>query len=109
MAQGFRPSAFIGYPKCSRSDDHNIQQVAQNIMVILSETGNTFRVLRWDEYREARNNKERVCGDLEYAAFIEAKKWCVSSGIALLFCPKWAEITNAEIKECPLDKGANPA
>ena len=48
------PSDFKVFPWSSVSKNSETETIAQNIMIILSRTGNEFRELSWDEYKEER-------------------------------------------------------
>lgn len=50
----FTPELFLGKPWASVLGKSESETVARNIMVILQRTGNKFRELTWNEYKEER-------------------------------------------------------
>lgn len=48
------PSSFLTHPYDSILKKHEAANTARNIMVILNRTGNKFRKISWDEYKQQR-------------------------------------------------------
>lgn len=48
------PSIFMENPMGSIFQKSESETVARNIMTILKRTGDVFRIIRWDEYKEER-------------------------------------------------------
>ena len=92
------PGDFTVRPFESIWDNHKCNKVAGNIMVILKDTGNTWRVLPFEEY-DAERLKE---GDYHYnerAFFDRVKDYCVSPEAASTACKAWKEIYLGTFKE----------
>ena len=70
------------------------ETVARNIMVILKRTGDTWRELSYDEYKEERQ-KDGHYTDQERRYFEQVIPYCKSAETAVLFSPKWADAVNA--------------
>lgn len=83
-----KPSNYTSFPWDSVSQNTETEIVAQNIMKILKRTGDTFRILSWEEYKEERmkdgNFSENECG-----YFLNVRMWCISSERADDFCKDW--------------------
>ena len=62
--------------------------VARNIMTILARTGNTWRELTWEEYKQERE-KDGNFTMCEQSFFDRVKGYCVSAETARLFSPEW--------------------
>lgn len=65
------------------------ETVAQNIMTILSRTGNTFRELTWDEYKTERLKDGNFNEHKEHKYFNAVKGFCLNADRAWAFSPKW--------------------
>lgn len=87
------PSDFKVFPWSSVSKNSETETIAQNIMIILSRTGNEFRELSWDEYKEERL-KDGGFSDRERAYFDKSIGFCKSEDTAVLFSPKWSSVKN---------------
>ena len=64
------------------------ETIAQNVMVILKRTGDEFRPLTFEEYKEERMKDENF-SEKERAYFDEVIKFCVSAETAILFSKAW--------------------
>lgn len=64
------------------------ETVARNIMVILSRTGNNFRLLGWEEYKQHRMNDGNF-SDVEKEYFDKVAGFCVAEESALAFSENW--------------------
>lgn len=86
-----QPSAFKTFPWSSVRQDANDEQIALNIMVILSRTGDQWRALTWDEYR-AEREKDGNFSAAEKPHFDAVVDFTVSPATAALFCLAWRQI-----------------
>ena len=91
MAKIKKPSDFKNFPCSSVLQKSESETVAQNIMVILARTGNTFRPLSWKEYKTERL-KDGNFSEGEKGFFKQVTKWCKSAESAQLFSKEWAEV-----------------
>lgn len=85
------PSDFTDNPMGSVAKKSEAETVARNIMVILKRTGNKFRLLSWDEYKEHRL-KDGHFNEVEKNYFDQVVKFCRSVETAELFSPVWAKV-----------------
>lgn len=85
-----QPQDFTKHPYNSALGKSEPEVVARNIMVILSKTGNTFRLLAWDEYKEHRL-KDGNFSEIEKSYFERVAGFCTTEAAALSFCPTWSE------------------
>lgn len=85
-----KPSDFTEYPWDSVTHNAEHETIAQNIMKILKRTGDTFRELSWEEYKEERL-KDGAFTQTEASLFDTVKGYCISPDTAKLFSPKWEE------------------
>lgn len=76
-----------------RKAEHEI--IAQNIMTILSRTGNEFRDLSWEEYKQERL-KDGNFSEREKIFFDEVIEYCSSSDKAETFSKNWNLKHNAK-------------
>lgn len=84
-----KPSDFKKHPWNSIFQKTEAEVVARNIMVILSWTGDRFRLLSWSEYVEhRRRDGEFSMKEKEY--FDKVVGHCISVEKARKFSPKWA-------------------
>jgi hypothetical protein len=82
------PSDFNKYPWNSVLQKCECETIAQNIMVILKRTGNTFRPLTWEEYKKERlKNKDFTESEKQY--FDKVIPYCKNEDTAKLFSKKW--------------------
>lgn len=86
-----KPSNFTSFPYLSILKDSDSETIARNIMIILERTGDEFRPLSWEEYREERL-KDRNFSNREKAIFEEVIPFCESANTAVLFCKHWASV-----------------
>mgnify|MGYP006935488746 FL=1 len=84
-----KPSNFTKTPFNSVLKKSEFETVARNIMVILSRSGNEFRLLSWDEYKEHRI-KDGNFTESERQYFDRVVGFCVAAESAMAFCPTWA-------------------
>ena len=82
------PSNFCSTPFDSVLKESECETVARNIMVILSRTGNAFRLLSWDEYKTERT-KDGNFTESEKTYFDQVVGFCVAAESAKAFCPSW--------------------
>lgn len=86
------PELFAGIvPEKSVLLKRGYEIVAQNIMVVLSRTGNRFRDLPWEEYVSERK-KDKGFSDGEKEYFNAVIGYCKNADSALLFSPEWAAL-----------------
>ena len=71
------------------------ETIAMNIIQILSRTGDTWRVLTWDEYKEERL-KDGGFSEIESGYFDAVVEYTVSESAARTFCKGW-ELAGLEI------------
>jgi len=83
-----KPSDFLKHPYGSVLHNNESETVARNIMVILSKTGNEFRLLSWQEYKEHRLMDGNFT-DSEKHCFDKVSGFCVSEHSAKSFCESW--------------------
>lgn len=83
-----KPSNFCSTPFDSVLKNSESETIARNIMVILSRTGDVFRLLSWEEYKEHRM-KDGNFTESEKQYFDRVVGFCVASESAKAFCPSW--------------------
>lgn len=83
-----QPSDFTNYPWGSVAQKSESETVALNIMRILKRTGNTFRPLSWEDYKEERL-KDTGFSETERKYFDEVIGYCKSADTAVLFSSRW--------------------
>lgn len=85
------PNNFKVQPMNSVMHKSEAETVARNIMVILSRTGNTWRLLPWNEYKaERRNDNNFTMSEQSY--FNNVIDYTSSEQAARLFSPVWKEV-----------------
>lgn len=82
------PSDFTKHPYESVLKNNESETVARNIMVILSRTGNQFRLLSWEEYKQERL-KDGNFTESEKQYFDRVVGFCVAAESAKAFCKNW--------------------
>ena len=87
------PSDFTVFPTDSVKQNHQTEQIAINIMVILKRTGDTFRPLDWEEYKKERLEDGHFT-ESERGYFDKVIDYCVTPETAKLFSPEWAGVYN---------------
>ena len=92
-----KPSNFTDYPWSSVLQNSESETIAQNIMKILKRTGNEFRPLYWEEYKEERL-KDGNFSSNEKSIFESVITYCKSPQTAILFSKTWAEKYNTTYK-----------
>lgn len=85
-----KPSNFKAFPMGSVMQKSEAETIAHNIMVILSRTGDNFRSLTWDEYKEERE-KDGNFSEGENIYFYQVINYCISPEAARLLSPVWGE------------------
>jgi hypothetical protein len=90
-----KPSDFLNHPYDSIAGKSSVETVARNIMVILERTGNTFRELSWNEYKEHILKDRDPCQgrdvtEKEKGHFESVLHFCVSAKAANSFSSDWA-------------------
>jgi len=85
-----KPSDFCEYPWSSVCENAESEIVAKNIMVILKKTGDEFRPLSWDEYKEERL-KDGSFSENEKHYFNKVIAYCENPETAKKFSKTWAE------------------
>lgn len=83
-----KPSNFCSKPFNSVLKISECETVARNIMVILSRTGDVFRLLSWEEYK-AEREKDGSFTESEHQYFDSVVGFCVAAESAKAFCPTW--------------------
>ena len=96
-----KPSDFLNYPYGSIAGTAEEEIVARNIMVILNRTGNTFRELSWNEYKEhILKDRDPWQGkdvaEKEKGYFESVLHFCTSAEAAKSFSSDW---TNCRFME----------
>lgn len=82
------PSNYTSMPIFSVLQKSEAEIVARNIMIILKRTGNVWRNLSWDEYREERiKDGQFTMGEETYYNMVIGH--CQSPETANLFCKNW--------------------
>jgi len=87
------PKDFRAYPYSSVLHKNEYEVIAQNIMKILSRTGNAWRTLSLAEYIEERGKDSKV-DETERIRFVSVSSWCVSEEQARLFSNSWLKISS---------------
>lgn len=64
--------------------------IARNVMKILQRTGNEFRELSWEEYKEERL-KDKDFSEIEKSYFDKIVCHCSTEEAAKNFSPNWNE------------------
>jgi len=83
-----KPSNFKKHPYDSVLHKNEAETVARNIMVILSRTGDEFRLLEWNEYKTERERDGHFTeSELEY--FNQVRGFCTSEHAAQGFSKFW--------------------
>lgn len=100
-----KPSNFRILPGGSLAGESGAETVAQNIMVILARTGDTFRAMPWDEYRLQRL-EDSSFRESEKSYFDEVVRHCESGEAAAKFSPAWAKEYEKTTLEIVADKSA---
>lgn len=83
-----QPESFLNHPWNSIVKNSESETIACNIMAILYRTGNTFRELTWDEYKEERL-KDGNFTESEKSYFDKVISYCKSADTAKLFSKSW--------------------
>ena len=83
-----KPSDFTNDPMGSVLQKSEAETVARNIMVILKRTGDAFRDLSFEEYKEERIMDGNYSG-MEQNYFYQVLPYCKSADIAKLFSKSW--------------------
>lgn len=86
-----KPSNFKSYPLDSVMQKSECEIVARNIMVILERTGDVFRNLSWEEYKEERIN-DGGFSSREKEYFTRVIDYCSSEERAREFSIVWTNI-----------------
>lgn len=89
-----KPSNYTNAPMGSVAQKAEPEWVAQNIMKILARTGDTWRVLSWEEYMEERlkdsaTDKGGGFSRYEQKYFDMVIDYCASPESANRFCKDW--------------------
>lgn len=87
-----KPSHFCHHPYSSVTFEAHHEIVAHNIMIVLSNTGDQWRSLTWEEYRDHRKKKgvgTWVFGEGEKRYFDRVIGYCTSADKAKNFSPSW--------------------
>ena len=85
-----KPSNYTSKPWDSVIGKWEAEKIAQNIMVILSRTGNEWRQLSWQEYQEERK-KDGGFTQMEHSYFEQVVSYCASAEDANRFCSSWCK------------------
>ena len=84
------PNDFLTFPWDSVTKNWESETVARNIISILSRTGNTWRTLSWDEYKNERL-KDGSFSTSEKAQFDKVVHYCTSSEEAGKYSFVWRQ------------------
>ena len=82
------------HPWSSVFQNSESETIAANVMVILKRTGNTFRDLSWEEYKEERLKDENF-SEIEKPYFERVMPYFKSADTAALFSPDWRKIAES--------------
>lgn len=82
------PSDFTNQPWGSVAQKSEAEAVARNIMVILKRTGNTWRKMTYEEYKEERQKDGDYSGG-ELMYFDAVVGYTASADTAALFSKEW--------------------
>lgn len=99
------PSIFYEFPMGSVMQKSEPETIARNIMVILKRTGDKFRELPFEEYKEEREKDGEYSG-IERLYFESVTKYCSDAKSASLFSPVWEEALSEYLSEHQQDKPA---
>lgn len=88
------PSDFTSHPYDSVLHKSEPETIMRNIMVILSRTGNAFRRLTWDEYKQERLNDGNFT-ESEKQYFDQVIDYSISEIEARKFSPAWESSEHA--------------
>ena len=83
-----KPSDFRTYPWNSVLQNSESEIIAQNIMIILWRTGNVFRSMDWEEYKNERL-KDSNFSEKEKSVFVKVMPYCTTSEKAKSFSKEW--------------------
>ena len=86
-----KPSDFNILPTSSIYWKFDDEVVARNIMAILARTGNEWRTLSFDEYKQERL-KDSNWYDIEEYHFKRVNDYCRTEKAERLFSPTWKDI-----------------
>ena len=90
-----KPSDFKVQPWNSATGTCESEIIARNIMVILSKTGDEWRELTWEEYKEQRL-KDGNFSSVEGGLFDKVVRFCKSADTAVLFSKTWDDIAKSK-------------
>ncbi len=90
-----QPANFTDKPWNSVLQKSEAEVIARNIMVVLKRTGNEWRDLSWEEYKEERL-KDGNFSEAEYDYFHKVIPYCKSADTAVLFSKSWAKELSTE-------------
>jgi len=97
------PSAFQIFPWSSIFGNSESEIIALNIIHILSRTGDTWRTLTWDEYKEERlkdaGKPSAGFSERERGYFDAVLPYTVSESAARTFCKIWEQAAGAQNAE----------
>ncbi len=91
-----KPSLFTILPIGSVCQKSEAETIATNIMVILKRTGDIFRKLTWEEYKEERL-KDGKFSSGEASYFDMVIDYCTDAKSASLFSPAWKDVYDKTI------------
>lgn len=83
-----KPSDFKNYPSDSVTRNSECETVAQNIMIILSRTGDKFRPFDFEEYQIERK-KDGNFSQAEKTYFEKVRSYCADEDTAKTFSKEW--------------------
>ena len=87
-----KPSNFCTYPWSSVFGKSEAETIAKNIMVILKRTGNEWRDLSFEEYKDERVKDGNFSEFIEKSYFDDVADYCKSAQMAAKFSPTWHRI-----------------
>jgi hypothetical protein len=81
----------------SVSQKAEAETIAENIIIILSRTGDKWRKLTYTEYKEERL-KDGNYSSIEEKYFNQVIDYCISVDTAKLFAPSWGAMVKKNLK-----------
>lgn len=86
-----KPSDFKNYPWDSVLHKCELESIAQNIMIILARTGDTFRKLSYEEYKNELNKDGQYAqGETDFNKVIDSG-YFKNADTAQLFSKEWKD------------------
>ncbi len=103
------PSDFTNKPFASVLRKSELESIARSIMIILSETGNTWRHLSFEEYKkEIKKATKKTVDDWDKRYFDQVVQYCTSPNAASRFSEAWAIPPTFEINKVAMKAVKDP-